>query len=96
MEFDSILTNAILQTIDFFSFLLENAQSNTKRGNFNNTADCYTSLHSSTRIKKRSNLDMMGAVNVIFCFRDFVLSYLPPIGFAAAKMDVLAFKVACN
>lgn len=64
--------------------------------NFNNTADCYTSLHSSTRIKKRSNLDMMGAVNVIFCFRDFVLSYLPPIGLAAAKMDVLAFKVAYN
>lgn len=38
----------------------------------------------------------MGAVNVIFCFRDFVLSYLPPIGLAAAKMDVLAFKVAYN
>lgn len=69
-------------------------ESNTKRGNFNNIADYYTSLHSSTRIKKRSNLDMMGAVNVIFCFRDFVLSYLPPIGLAAAKMDVLAFKVA--
>lgn len=82
------------QLIPFYS--LKNAQSNTKRGNFNYTADCYTSLHSSTRIKKRSNLDMMGAVNVIFCFRDFVLSYLPPIGLAAAKMDVLAFKVACN
>lgn len=25
---------------------------------------------------------------------DFVLSYLPPIGFAAAKMDVLAFSEA--
>lgn len=75
-------------------YLLLCLRNQIKRGNFNNTADCYTSLHSSTRIKKRSNLDMMGAVNVIFCFRDFVLSYLPPIGLAAAKMDVLAFKVA--
>lgn len=54
----------------------------------------HTSLHSSTRIKKRSNLDMMGAVKVMFCFKDFVLSYLPPIGLAAANIDVLAFKVA--
>jgi hypothetical protein len=39
---------------------------------------------------------MIGAVRVMFCFRDLVLSYLPPMGFAAAKMDVLAFNVAYN
>ena len=45
-------------------------------------------------MKKRSNLDMMGALNEIFCFRDLVRSYLPPIGLAAARMEALAFKVA--
>ena len=29
-----------------------------------------TSLHSSTRMKKRSNLDMMGAVMLMFCWRE--------------------------
>ena len=37
---------------------------------------------------------MMGAVICTFCFSDFVRSYLPLIGLAAAKIDVLAFKVA--
>ena len=36
----------------------------------------------------------MGALNEIFCFRDLVRSYLPPIGLAAARMEALAFKVA--
>ena len=53
-----------------------------------------TSLHSSTKIKNRSNLDMMGAVRDMFCFSDFVLSYLLPMGLAAANTEVLAFKVA--
>ena len=47
-------------------------------------------------MKNRSNLDMIGAVRVMFCFNDFALSYLPPMGLAAAKIDVLAFKVAYN
>ena len=55
-----------------------------------------TSLHSSTRIKNRSNRDMIGAVIVMFCRKDFDLSYRPPIGFAAASTDVLAFNVACQ
>ena len=45
-------------------------------------------------MKNRSNLDMMGAVSVMFCFSDLDRSYRPPIGFAAARIDVLAFKVA--
>jgi len=36
----------------------------------------------------------MGAVIVMFCFNDFVRSYRPPIGLAAARMDVRAFSVA--
>lgn len=53
-----------------------------------------TSLHSSTSIKKRSNLDMIGADIAIFCLSALLLSYLPPIGLAAAKIEVLAFRVA--
>ena len=53
-----------------------------------------TSLHSSTRMKKRSNRDMMGGERVMFCRRDLVRSYRPPIGFAAARIEVRAFSVA--
>lgn len=52
------------------------------------------SLHSSTIIKNKSNLDIIGAVNWTFCCNDFFLSYRPPTGFAAANIDVRAFKVA--
>ena len=45
-------------------------------------------------MKKRSNRDMIGAVMVMFCFSDFVRSYLPPIGLAAASIDARAFSVA--
>lgn len=55
---------------------------------------CVTSLHSSTSIKKRSNLDMMGADMLTFCFRDLARLYLPSMGLAAARMDVRAFRVA--
>lgn len=54
----------------------------------------FTSLHSSTRMKKRSNLDMMGADMLTFCFKDLARLYLPSMGLAAAKIDVRAFKVA--
>lgn len=77
-----------------------------------------TSLQSSTRMKKRSNRDMMGAVRLMFCWgkaktqldsnntgvdqfvlhcvtlSDLVLSYRPPMGLAAAKMEVRALSVA--
>ena len=33
-----------------------------------------TSLHSSTRIKNRSNRDMMGAVKLMFCWATSVCS----------------------
>jgi len=39
---------------------------------------------------------MIGAVIVMFCRRDFDRSYRPPIGFAAASTEVLAFSVACQ
>ena len=55
-----------------------------------------TSLHSSTKTKKRSKRDMMGADSWMFCFSGLVLSYRPPTGLAAAKMDVRAFSVACK
>lgn len=45
-------------------------------------------------MKKRSNLDIIGAERFTLCFNDFDRSYLPPTGFAAAKMDVRAFNVA--
>ena len=56
----------------------------------------YTSLHSSTSMKKRSNLDMIGADMAMFCLSALLLSYRPPIGLAAARIDVLAFSVACK
>ena len=31
---------------------------------------------------------------MMFCFSDFVRSYLPPIGLAAASIDARAFNVA--
>ena len=37
---------------------------------------------------------MIGAERLIFAFKDFVLSYLPYIGLAAAKTAVLEFNVA--
>lgn len=55
-----------------------------------------TSLHSSTSMKKRSNLDMMGADMLTFCFRDLARLYLPSMGLAAARMEVRAFRVALN
>lgn len=55
-----------------------------------------TSLHSSTKIKNRSKRDMIGAESWMFCFKGLDLSYRPPIGLAAAKIDVLAFNVACT
>lgn len=53
-----------------------------------------TSLHSSTNTKNKSKRDIIGAERETFCCRDFARSYRPPIGFAAAKIDVLAFNVA--
>lgn len=47
-------------------------------------------------MKNRSNLDMIGADIAMFCLRALLLSYLPPIGLAAAKIDVLALSVACQ
>ena len=44
--------------------------------------------------KNRSNLDIMGGEISTLNLRFFDLSYLPLIGFAAAKIDALAFKVA--
>ncbi|WAR04700.1 NOMO2-like protein [Mya arenaria] len=46
-------------------------------------------------MKNKSNLDMMGAVRVMFCFSDLERSYRPPMGLAAARMEVLALRVAC-
>ena len=53
-----------------------------------------TSSESSKTTKNKSNLDMIGAERLIFAFKDFVLSYLPYIGLAAAKTAVLEFNVA--
>jgi hypothetical protein len=44
--------------------------------------------------KRKTNLDMMGAVIWTFCFNDLVRSYLPLMGLAAARIEVLAFSVA--
>jgi hypothetical protein len=49
---------------------------------------------SSQITKNRSNLDIIGADKLMLCLRAFDLSYLPNIGLAAAKIDVLAFNVA--
>ena len=45
-------------------------------------------------IKNKSNLDMIGYVILTLNLRVLDLSYLPNIGLAAAKIDVLAFNVA--
>ena len=45
-------------------------------------------------MKKRSNLDNRGADKLILFLKALDLSYLPNRGFAAAKIEVLAFKVA--
>ena len=52
------------------------------------------SLHSSSTTKKRSNLDIIGALISKLNLRLFDLSYLPNKGLAAAKIEALAFKVA--
>ncbi len=49
---------------------------------------------SSHITKNKSNLDIIGAESAMFPFNGFDLSYLPKIGLAAAKILVLAFKVA--
>ena len=45
-------------------------------------------------MKNRSNLDMIGDDIFTLNLSDLDRSYLPNIGFAAAKIDVLAFNVA--
>lgn len=45
-------------------------------------------------MKNKSKRDMMGADNMTFWAKDLDLSYRPLIGLAAARIDVLAFKVA--
>lgn len=37
---------------------------------------------------------MIGAESWIFCLKGFDFSYRPPIGLAAARIDVRAFNVA--
>lgn len=53
-----------------------------------------SSLFSSNIKKKRSNLDIIGEEMFTLYLRDLVLSYLPRIGLAAARIDDLAFSVA--
>jgi hypothetical protein len=53
-----------------------------------------SSFFSSKMTKNRSNLDIMGGEISTFHLKDLVLSYLPLNGFAAAKIDDLAFNVA--
>lgn len=45
-------------------------------------------------MKKRSNLDMIGAGRFKFALRDLAVLYLPFTGFAAARIDALALSVA--
>ena len=52
------------------------------------------STQSSSTTKNKSNLDIIGALMSRLYLRDLDLSYLPNIGFAAAKIEALAFKVA--
>lgn len=47
----------------------------------------------SSKIKIRSNLDSKAAGRLIFLCRVSFLLYLPNKGLAAARIDVLAFKV---
>lgn len=46
------------------------------------------------RTKKRSKRDIIGAESCILCLKGRDRSYRPPTGFAAAKIDARAFKVA--
>ena len=45
-------------------------------------------------MKNKSNRDIIGADMLTLNLSDLDLSYLPNIGLAAAKIDVLAFNVA--
>jgi hypothetical protein len=45
-------------------------------------------------MKKRSNLDMIGAEISTLNFKLLPLSYLPSLGLHAASIEVLAFRVA--
>jgi len=54
-----------------------------------------TSFFSSKITKNRSNLDMMGGEMFTLNLRGRERSYLPKVGLAAAKIEVLAFNVAC-
>ena len=58
------------------------------------SAKSTNSLHSSTTTKNKSNRDMMGADMSMLYFKDLDLSYLPKRGFAAAKIEVLALRLA--
>jgi hypothetical protein len=51
-------------------------------------------LDSSKTTKKRSNLDIIGGEISKLYFKLLLLSYLPNLGLAAAKIELLAFKVA--
>lgn len=53
-----------------------------------------SSRFSSKITKNRSNLDMIGGEMSTLNLRFFDLSYLPLIGFAAAKIEALALRVA--
>ena len=52
------------------------------------------SLHSSRMTKKRSKRDIIGALILTFALSVVFRLYLPPTGFAAARMLVRAFRVA--
>ncbi len=52
------------------------------------------SFLSSNTTKNRSKRDMMGGEMSMLNLSDLLLSYLPMIGLAAARIEVLAFKVA--
>jgi hypothetical protein len=53
-----------------------------------------SSFFSSNITKNKSKRDIIGGEISTFHLKDLVLSYLPLNGFAAARIDVLAFKVA--
>tara|TARA_B110000285_G_scaffold232926_1_gene305301 strand:- start:1242 stop:1439 length:198 start_codon:yes stop_codon:yes gene_type:complete len=58
------------------------------------TSKSASSFFSSKMTKKISNLDMIGGEISTLNLRDLVLSYLPYIGLAAAKIEALALRVA--
>jgi len=45
-------------------------------------------------MKNKSKREISGAPKLIFCLKDLARSYRPPMGLAAAKIDVRAFNVA--